>query len=306
MIDVPPPIVHYVEAPHRLETAEQLIYNFFKFDKGEELILIPLEGGLTGSTYSFAYRGAGYVLKFLDEKASLSKILQEMWISQLASEKGIGPEVIYFNLEERFILMHFVSGSALSSVSGDGGAEALEKLKRMHNSIDFEPFSSIHQRGDALLKKMSISDPELKEALSRVSEIQDLASASAMEFSLCHGDLHGGNILVGAEGVRLLDFGSSCFGHPYSDLAKLTFSNSYADALDSLKIYLGRDPKPREEALFYMMRLLCYMTIATNRYMKSDLSSENRLYAQHMIRLFLKEITSSDYEKYKNSMMKND
>jgi hypothetical protein len=66
----------------------------------------------------------------------------------------------------------------------------------------------------------------------------DLAS-SGIRPSIEHGDLHGGNILVGADGVRFYDWGDATVAHPFGTLTT---------TLSSIVCHTGRDANDPELA----------------------------------------------------------
>jgi len=76
----------------------------------------------------------------------------------------------------------------------------------------------------------SLARDRLRDALPTIAvAARDLASLGIAS-SIQHDDLHGGNILVGAEGDRIFDWGDGVVAHPFSTLT-VTF-NSIAHKTD--------------------------------------------------------------------------
>lgn len=72
-----------------------------------------------------------------------------------------------------------------------------------------------------------LTKPDLPSRLQRrlidkcLSSEALVAEQNLAASKLCHGDLHLGNILPGADGIRLIDFESAASGHPLWDFARL-------------------------------------------------------------------------------------
>ena len=92
-------------------------------------------------------------------------------------------------------------------------------------------------------------------------------------------DFHTKNIIQPSLGpTHLIDWGSSQLGHPYYDVAKLTYPLSTEEALTYLHLYLEREPKPEEIERFVMLRAVVCISVATNRLLKGDhQAAENAL-----------------------------
>jgi tRNA A-37 threonylcarbamoyl transferase component Bud32 len=64
------------------------------------------------------------------------------------------------------------------------------------------------------LERATSVPPDLKDALLRL--LQDLPDADF----LCHGDLHGSNVIMSAEGPVVIDWPNAALGHPLADVAR--------------------------------------------------------------------------------------
>lgn len=65
-------------------------------------------------------------------------------------------------------------------------------------------------------------DPDMRRAVDAyapvLADVCDELAASPFADALDHGDLHGGNVLVGRGSPRLVDWGDGCVTHPFSSL----------------------------------------------------------------------------------------
>lgn len=287
----PPPIEQIIQTVRCREEIE----SFFPKDYSEEEIksmsITPTEEGLTGATFLVKIGQKKYVLKFLDMKLPLSKTLQEMWISQVASENGVGPKVLDFDIERRAIFMEYFEGAHPDTMDTKNPltVSALKQLKQFHQSLSTSPFEAIYKRiSDANEKNITIS-PKMKQALEEVKIIEQRLKQIRTAPSLCHGDFHTKNIIFSKDHSILIDWESSGFGYPYYDLAKLTYGLEFCDALSLFAHYLERKPSKEEETEFYLLRTIVHISIASNRLVKGN----NTILVDELAEKFLSEINSS-------------
>ena len=65
-----------------------------------------------------------------------------------------------------------------------------------------------------------------------IAALSTSLATSGIRPTIEHGDLHGGNILVGADGVRFFDWGDSTLAHPFGTLTTTLRSIGYRTGLD--------------------------------------------------------------------------
>lgn len=229
--------------------------------------------GLTESTFLISLPREKYVLKLLDTNILLSRLLRELWIAQYASEQKIAPHIKEINFPLKFIITDYIeNNNSQSSIDN-----ALSHLKKIHESIPYEPFTTIYQRA------LKIDGNELLTmAIQKLKEIEIKMKKEDFKIGICHLDLHMDNILFTENEIKIIDWSSSSIGHPYYDIAKLTFFKDDASAYQCLKNYLEREATPIEKEHFFLMRLIVNLAIATNKFLKNDL-----LIAEKYLKIFL-------------------
>ena len=80
----------------------------------------------------------------------------------------------------------------------------------------------------------------LRQGRARVAALAADLAASGIRPSIEHGDLHGGNILVGSDGVRFYDWGDATVAHPFGTLTTTLRSIAYHTGRDEGAAELAR------------------------------------------------------------------
>jgi hypothetical protein len=73
-----------------------------------------------------------------------------------------------------------------------------------------------------------------------VAALSATLATSGISPTIEHGDLHGGNILAGVEGVRFFDWGDATLAHPFGTLTTTLRSIGYRTGLDPYGAELAR------------------------------------------------------------------
>ena len=82
--------------------------------------------------------------------------------------------------------------------------------------------------------------PSLRRRREEVVALAADLGSSGIRSTIEHGDLHGANILVGAEGVRFYDWGDAIVAHPFGTLTTTLRSIAYRTGLDGEGAELAR------------------------------------------------------------------
>lgn len=100
--------------------------------------------------------------------------------------------------------------------------DGLAKADHLWNRLDAEDVAS-----------GAVARPALLGAGEDVTRLTDTLAGSGIRSTIEHGDLHGGNILVGTDGVRFYDWGDATVAHPFGTLTTTLRSIAYHVGLDA-------------------------------------------------------------------------
>jgi predicted Ser/Thr protein kinase len=146
--DSPPPYVYEItienDSFQRLKKTIEAHFSDSQFFKES---LIPL-GGATQSAYLFKHISGDIILKLLKTDLPLSQILWQSWAAAKAGEEGIGPKVLFLDLDQRVLATIKIEGTSLDYTedSLDQIKLVLKKLKSFHGLFPNEPFDTIKKR----------------------------------------------------------------------------------------------------------------------------------------------------------------
>lgn len=230
----------------------------------------PFEEGKSGCAYILEKGETKCALKLLDPSCPTSESMKEVWISQLAAEKGVGPKILSYNLEKRYIIMEYVEGFHPYIYDGTTMKPAVLELKTLHSQLRYEPFSGIYERYEQLLNEDSMFAKHFKKAIETVYKMEKIVSG---KFTICHNDFHSKNIIIEDAKAKILDWSSCSFGHPYYDVAKLAYHLEDDEALQLFETYLEREPTPCETTHFKILRSIVHIARATNQLVRGNKES---------------------------------
>lgn len=233
--------------------------------------VIEFEEGLSNSTYLVVHEGRKYVVRDFHLKQNTSEQFRELWMMQLAAELGVAPKIIHVDLKKGYAVIDYIEGEH-PEASSNKLKQAVHQLRKVHDMVNYEPFASIYDS----LQNIDLEDmSRLNHAISIIREIEKVIKTAGS--TCCHLDFHTKNIIEGDDGKTwIIDWESTGLAHPFYDVAKLAHSLSFKDALELLGEYLQRAPTPTEEAQFYLLRSVVYMSIATNRYSKGEVDTARK------------------------------
>ena len=232
-----------------MSTLKDVLASFrFAIDESEPQ---PLEG-LSNRNYLVRSDGAEYVVRVATGRAERFGICREAEAQalQLASDAGLGAEVVRFALPEGHLITKRIPNA--SGVGNDPERyrtpEAMrrvtEGVKRIHAlpaiAHAFDPIDRIRK---AFRRAIELDIPlpaGFERALTRLDDIEawrgDLAPDDT---ALCHNDLFGGNVLD-CDPVRFVDWEFAGMGDVFFDLATLAVACDEFDPLpeDLLRVIL--------------------------------------------------------------------
>jgi uncharacterized protein (TIGR02172 family) len=182
-----------------------------------------------GRTAEVRMYGDGKIIKLFRAGFPIDTVHYEYKMSRLVYESGIATakpyELVEYEGKTGIVYGYLHSSSTmLALMSAEPGsiefyAEWMARLHaEMHSrSVDAARFSFIHSLHDALQHRIGESEgltESEKEVVIRY--LKDLPRGN----SLCHGDFHPENVLIGKDEAFIIDWMTGAIGHPAADAAR--------------------------------------------------------------------------------------
>jgi thiamine kinase-like enzyme len=207
--------------------------------RDKELQIKPLEG-LTNTNYEVTVDAERFVLRFSGPNAAFLGIDRELERNALlvASQAGIGPDVVYFGLPEGHLVTRFIDGHhlELAEFRTRGNLQRIvETLKHLHSlppvTATFSPF----RRVEKYAAKARVMDVSLPPDYDRFIQImgaieREQANDPFPWRRFCHNDLFCVNVMDDGK-FRFIDWEFAGMGDLYYDLATLTYAYDSPDTL---------------------------------------------------------------------------
>jgi 5-methylthioribose kinase len=221
---------------------------------GNEIGLIPLEGGVSSDIFLISNGTNRFVLKMAREKLKV----KDDWFSDAQRNRtehrfaeyllkqlpGAVPEILFADDKQNFFAMEYLNPELFKNwkqqlLSGD--AQDLAIIKAAELLADIHRLTHRSDEAEALFRdkqyfKTLRTDPYLITTGKRHPEFGEIFFEEAERLnrwseSLIHGDFSPKNILVGEQRVVLLDHEVACFGDPAFRSGFSAESPSFENAL---------------------------------------------------------------------------
>ena len=220
---------------------------------GWELVDVEFEslpGGLSNETYRFHYESRDYILRVDGEQAFVLRFdrTQEIRVAGAAYSAGIGPQVFYWDEDDRIMLREYVHGRVWEP-SDLKDAGNLEKLAALLRKVHALPRSGIpvNLLDDAQIYLEYLDRRHGPAEFARTCREIIRSVPRSDTVVVCHNDIVASNVIE-RDGLILIDWEYASDNDPFFDLASIIgyhdFGESQIDVL--LSAYTGRaDPQDR-------------------------------------------------------------
>lgn len=245
--------------------------------------IAQLEGGHSNHIWRVETSQSTYILRRLKDTAARQKFDKQLAIALKASEQGVGPRIYGWHEDQCATLMEYIENSPLPDIekNPDPYFTAMDQLRRFHQLVSREsqPESEvdpIHSIQRAVENLTSPVPPQLKEQVLRVSQLfEELLPWLKANAVVLHGDFKCGNVLHNLSGdkwsVYLIDFDTTCPGHPFFDIAKYILGFSEPQKSAMLSRYLNKSaPSDRDRLHFSICHATLVLLVATNAFSHAD------------------------------------
>ncbi|MFC3801524.1 guanitoxin biosynthesis pre-guanitoxin N-oxide kinase GntI [Cohnella sp. GCM10012308] len=204
------------------------------------------ESGLTNRNYVISNGREKVVIRMNGERSEALGINRQAELAALEaiSDLGITPELLYFDVEQGYMITRFIEGRTWAS---DDLADHVERvgalLKQAHTAaeIDFEfsPYRDIErwiQKATKRGQQLPASLDKMMERLQQIRAMREAVSDSCR--GLCHNDPFANNFMDNGS-LRLLDWEFAGMGDVLYDLACISQSMGHEKQTQLLHAYFG-------------------------------------------------------------------
>ncbi|MGZ4300747.1 MAG: phosphotransferase [Gaiellaceae bacterium] len=192
---------------------------------GQHVTIEPLGGGITNRNFKVDAGDQAFVLRIGGRDTELLGIdrAAEYAASCVASELGLGPEVVAFVEPEGYLVTRYVGGAAGKVDVGQVGAA----LRRLHDGPAlpgrFESFRVVEAYRNTA-REHGVAVPS---AYARSKDLADRIERrrSGTTFRPCHNDLLSANFIDDGTRLWLVDWEYAGMGDPFFDLGNFAVNN---------------------------------------------------------------------------------
>ncbi len=205
-----------------------------------ENLQVALLAGLTNKNYAVTVNGERLVVRISRENAAALGINRELEVEALtvASQAGIGPELVRAILPEGHLVTRYIEGHHWTLEQWRDRANLrrlVEKVKQLHNlppvKATFSPFQRVGtsiEQAHILLTAFPSDFDHFLQAMQAIQQDQQADPYPWLRF--CHNDLFCVNVIDDGQ-VRFLDWEFAGMGDLYFDLATLAYAFDSPDTL---------------------------------------------------------------------------
>jgi len=279
-----------------------------------DLIVTPIEGGITNRNYKVEARGEAFVLRIGGEGTHLLGIdrRNEFVATSTAAGLGVGPEVICFFEEEGAMITRFIQGSPIlpeTAAAPQTLRRIIDSIRRYHSGppfpAKFSPFDTVRSYHKLAVERNVPFPPEAQHALEVMKEIET-ALGPVRRPVPCHNDLLAGNFLDDGTTVRILDWEYAGMGDPFFDLGNLAANQGLGAKEEEILLrHYFSSPRQRDKAHLSLQKLMSDLRESFWGFLQcgaSKLDFDYRRYAQSHLERFLNNASTPERPEWLKSI----
>lgn len=214
-------------------------------------------GGMTNKNYKVTVQKEEYVVRVSGSGTDkMINRLEEKMNSQLASDLGIFPELIYFNEKTGLKIASYIPDAETLNIKTAKRQDILPKInaiyKQLHQSgvrmiNEFDVFGKLEQYERLAIREGGIFYPDYEEVKASVMKLRAYYEQMPITYVPCHNDSVPENFVKGDNGqLYLIDWEYGGMNDPYWDIATLTLEG-FTDEEEDLLLEMYLDGKVDEE-----------------------------------------------------------
>ncbi len=183
-----------------------------------------------GGTAELFQWESGRILKLYWEGATLEAVEREAQRARIAHKLGAPAPMVYdvVTVEERpGVVFERIEGRAMLDVLAEDPAQAetlAAEIGALHADLHVRSATELPPLREHLIRRINLGPLPARNKHPVLALLGELPDGRM----LCHGDLHPGNVLVTAAGLRAIDWFDATAGNPTGDLARTAMLMQYA------------------------------------------------------------------------------
>ena len=217
----------------------------------EKITEIKPFGGMTNKNYKVTIENKCYVVRVSGSGTEeMINREEEKKNSQLASDLGVFPELIYFNEKTGLKIASYIPNAETLNVKTAKRLDILPKINAIFSQLhrsgvsmenDFDVFGKLKQYEELTIREGGIFYPDYEEVKASVMKIRSDYERMSITSVPCHNDSIPENFVKGEnEQLYLIDWEYSGMNDPYWDIATLTLEGfTEEEEILLLEMYLG-------------------------------------------------------------------
>ena len=260
----------------------QHIINLIPGGQGRNAVITPLEGGITNSNYRVDVHGSSYVVRVFGMNFQELGIVRahEYHCTRIASDLGIGPEVIQFLPDQGALITRFIEvdkNTAACVNITDTLQRIVGTIKQYHQGPSFpghfSPFQAVRDYHKRAISRQVRFPDDLSQSLSLMDQIEQ-ALISVQRVVPCHNDLLPDNMLHAGDRIWILDWEYAAMGDLFFDLGNFAVNHELTDdqKTQMLHYYFG-EVRSSDLSHLHLMCLASDLREAFWGYLQSGLST---------------------------------
>ena len=213
-----------------------------------------LVSGKTNQSYLVKDDFKKYIIRLNSEKSNDYNIdrSRELKILKAIQEISIGPKIIYCDTEYNFLITEFIEGVLLlpnniSSLDKKNLNDLIMKYQKIEIILPkFNYFQHLKKYENFISQNLVINKKLLKKLNNFYPYLNDFQN-QGWEPVLCHHDLISSNIIKSNNGLRIIDWEYSAYGHSnfdrcYSDFWEIkdSFFEEFFKILDEMWVMINK------------------------------------------------------------------
>jgi thiamine kinase-like enzyme len=269
-----------------------------------------LEGGITNQNFRVEVQGEAFVVRLWDEDTRLLGIdrRNEYLACSIASQLGVGAEVVRFFEAEKALITRFVAGRSITpeeAVEPELLRRIISSIRRYHDGPAFpgafNAFDTVrgyHRRA----LQYGVGFPDVLPRVMELMEQIERSLSSDARSAPCHNDLLAANFIDDGQTVRILDWEYAGMGDLFFDLGNFAVNQRLGpnECAHVLQCYFG-EVRLADLAHLCLMRLVSDLRESLWGFLQSGISKldfDFRHYAREHLDRFLQNAAGPEFLRW--------